>query len=370
MPYCRPASPARRDAQNASATAARRVAHEQRALQRERHPLDDAPRAQLDRLGVGELVAQRGGERVQARVGAGGLVDLVEERLSTSGEAAERAQDVERHDVARALPDRGQRHLAVQPRHAGLLDVAVAAEALERLERVARPALADPVLADRRGEALECAARVVARAAGRLVVGAREAHRERRRGLGLDAQVGEHVAHERLVGEPLAERAAVRRVPRRVGDAPAHAGGGADHAVQARVADHLDDRRHAAAGLADELRPGAVQLDLARGVGAVAELVLQALQVQRVARAVGQDPRQREAGDALAAACARTRNRSHIGAEQNHLWPVSSYSPSAAARSGRATVVFARTSEPPCFSVIAMPHSALAFAPARRRTGS
>ncbi len=61
---------------------------------------------------------------------------------------------------------------------------------------------------------------------------------------------------------------------------------------------------------------------------------------------------------------ASTRNRSHIGAEQNHLCPVSSYSspgPPAPPPSGRATVVLARTSEPPCFSVIAMPHSALAL---------
>jgi hypothetical protein len=37
--------------------------------------------------------------------------------------------------------------------------------------------------------------------------------------LGLDAQVGEHVGHERLVDEPLAERAAVGAVPGRVGAA-------------------------------------------------------------------------------------------------------------------------------------------------------
>ena len=35
--------------------------------------------------------------------------------------------------------------------------------------------------------------------------------------------------------------------------------------------------------------------------------------------------------------------------------------PAAAVRAARATVVFARTSEPPCFSVIAIPHSALAL---------
>ena len=34
------------------------------------------------------------------------------------------------------------------------------------------------------------------------------------------------------------------------------------------------------------------------------------------------------------------------------MWPVSRYVPSAA---GTARVVFARTSEPPCFSVIDMP---------------
>jgi hypothetical protein len=54
-------------------------------------------------------------------------------------------------------------------------------------------------------------------------------------------------------------------------------------------------------------------------------------------------------------ACASTRKTSHGGYEQNHLWPVSSYHPSPI---GSARVVLARTSEPPCFSVIAMPHRA------------
>ena len=50
-------------------------------------------------------------------------------------------------------------------------------------------------------------------------------------------------------------------------------------------------------------------------------------------------------------ACARTRKASLIGAEQNHLCPVNRQAlPSRTAR-----VVFARTSEPPCFSVIAIP---------------
>jgi hypothetical protein len=55
-------------------------------------------------------------------------------------------------------------------------------------------------------------------------------------------------------------------------------------------------------------------------------------------------------------ACASTRKASDIGAEQNHLCPVSRYGcPGPPRPAGRATVVLARTSEPPCFSVIDMP---------------
>src|SRR6185312_14209519 len=54
-------------------------------------------------------------------------------------------------------------------------------------------------------------------------------------------------------------------------------------------------------------------------------------------------------------ALARTRNASHMGAEQNHLCPVIRYSRELPIRSAR--VVLARTSEPPCFSVMPMPSS-------------
>lgn len=67
-------------------------------------------------------------------------------------------------------------------------------------------------------------------------------------------------------------------------------------------------------------------------------------------------------------ACASTRKPSDIGAEQNHLWPRSSYVPSSA--SGRAPVVLARTSLPPCFSVIPMPKSTPAFCAAGRSSRS
>src|ERR1700726_892652 len=62
---------------------------------------------------------------------------------------------------------------------------------------------------------------------------------------------------------------------------------------------------------------------------------------------------------------------SDIGAEQNHLWPVISYSPPAPPPlSAHARVVLARTSEPPCFSVIAIPVIALPFSVAGIRRGS
>ena len=64
---------------------------------------------------------------------------------------------------------------------------------------------------------------------------------------------------------------------------------------------------------------------------------------------------------------ARTRKRSHIGAEQNHLCPVSRQLPSPAST---ARVVLARTSEPPCFSVIPIPASSPALVAAGRSPGS
>jgi hypothetical protein len=61
-------------------------------------------------------------------------------------------------------------------------------------------------------------------------------------------------------------------------------------------------------------------------------------------------------------AWASTRKTSLIGAEQNHLWPVSSYSaPAPPPFTARASVVLARTSEPPWRSVIAIPHVAPVF---------
>ena len=130
------------------------------------------------------------------------------------------------------------------------------------------------------------------------VDGRREPQRERGGGLGLDREVGDDVLHERLVDEPPAEGRAVGDVPRRLGERRAHQRRGAEDAVEPGRGDHLDDRAHAAALVAEPLGQGAVELELRGGVGAVAELVLEPHDVDPVAGAVVEDPRHHEAGHA------------------------------------------------------------------------
>ena len=225
------------------------------------------------------------------RVRAAGQLALLEERGQPVRLLHHRAQHVERGDVARALPDRVERGVAVEPRHARLLDVAVAAQALERLDRVLRRALADPVLLDRGREAAE------RRGGLALVVGARDAHGRGRRGLGVEREVGEHVLHQRLVGQQVAERRAVAGVVERLDRARAHAGGRADQAVEPGVVDHPDDRLDAAALLADQACAQAVVLDLGGGERARAELVLQPLDAEPGVARLEQEAR--EAGGRL-----------------------------------------------------------------------
>ena len=82
----------------------------------------------------------------------------------------------------------------------------------------------------------------------------------------------------------------------RLGGGLAHQGGRAEHAVEPGHRDHLDDGGDAPALGSEPSRPGAVELDLGRGVGAVAELVLEALDAEDVAGAVVEHPGDDEAG--------------------------------------------------------------------------
>ena len=77
-----------------------------------------------------------------------------------------------------------------------------------------------------------------------------------------------------------------------------HDPGGAERAVEPRIIAHLENRRDAASLIAQPECPRAGELDFRAGVGAVAELVLEALQAERIERAVGREARQEEAGHA------------------------------------------------------------------------
>src|SRR5581483_10542185 len=85
-------------------------AQQQGALEGERHSL-------------GEVPAQIGDMRVEPRL-ARSLADLGEEGVDGIRALDHRPQDIEALDVARALPDRGEWGLAIEARHARLLDVA------------------------------------------------------------------------------------------------------------------------------------------------------------------------------------------------------------------------------------------------------
>src|SRR6476620_6788278 len=124
----------------------------------------------------------------------------------------------------------------------------------------------------------------------------------------------------------------------------------AQHAVEPGHVHHLDDGADTTALLANQPGQRLVVLDLGRRVGPVASLSF-----SRCRRIPFLVPSGRTLGirkqDSPPGAWASTMNTSPIGAEVNHLCPVSRYSPGPA---GMARVVFARTSEPPCFSVIDM----------------
>ena len=258
---------------------------------------------------------------VEPRVLPGGLAELVEQHLDALGPGCHGAQRIQRADVARALPDAHQRRLPVQPRHPGLLDVAVAAEALHRLGGVRRwractPSTWPAARPIRRSSVSRSSPRTAASVAPAIRIASMVA---------ASASTARSASTLRISGwsiryAPNAFRCWAWWIGAR--QPGAHAGGAAERAVQPGQVDHLDDGRHAAALLADQPRRGAVVLDLAGGVGVVAELVLEPLQEHAVAGAVGQDRAAGRSSDSPPGAWASTRKTSHIGAEVNHLWPV------------------------------------------------
>ena len=141
-----------RDAQNASATAApheNRVSSDPCRTTVSRRPAQPPGQVVVPAAGPAAAAAassrqQPGGGRVQPPVGPGRRVDLGQHAVSGLRRPAQRAEDVQGRDVARALPDRVQRRVPVQPGQARLLHIAVPAQALQCLGGDHRDALADP----------------------------------------------------------------------------------------------------------------------------------------------------------------------------------------------------------------------------------
>ena len=76
----------------------------------------------------------------------------------------------------------------------------------------------------------------------------------------------------------------------------AHEAGRGERAIEPRQLHHLDDGAHAGALVADPQRESLGELDFARRIGAVAELVLEPLQPQRIDRAIGPKARHEKTG--------------------------------------------------------------------------
>ena len=123
--------------------------------------------------------------------------------------------------------------------------------------------------------------------------------------------------------------------------------GRAEHVVQPRRGDHLDDRPHAPALVADPPRRPCRRAR-ARDTGSTGcpSLSLSRTTSNAVARRRRRAPGAPRSRSARPPACASTRNRSFIGALVNHLCPCSVYSPSLRGRRGLRSRWPARPSRP------------------------
>ena len=167
----------------------------------------------------------------------------------------------------------------IQARQHRLLDVAAAAEALHRLARCVGRALADPVLADRRRDAREARSRGSARGRARARRACVSAVAPRSRAPGRRARCASAAARRAGCRTP-----AVARVVQRLRERHAHGRPPSRPCSRSRVWRTISMIvRTPRPSLAEHPRECAAQLDLARRVRDVAELVLEPLHLERVA---------------------------------------------------------------------------------------
>src|SRR2546428_5275672 len=129
------------------------VANQQRAVEHDRDALHKAASAGLGAGAVGELFLQLIDRLIQARIWPKGLFYLAHECTHRLRLAIHRTEDVEGVHVARALPDRIERRLAIQAGPYSFLHAAAASPAFERPPPPGGPAPAGAVPPPRRGDA-------------------------------------------------------------------------------------------------------------------------------------------------------------------------------------------------------------------------
>jgi len=110
----------------------------------------------------------------------------------------------------------------------------------------------------------------------------RDTVRQRGRGLALDHQIHQHLAHGGLVYEAFLKGAAMTRVMDRQSNRLAHHSGRCSRGIEPRQLHHLYNRADTMPFLADQNRMRPVVFDFRRGVRAVAEFVLQPLELKSI----------------------------------------------------------------------------------------
>ena len=159
-------------------------------------------------------------------------------------------QDIQRHDVAGALPDRAQVRIAQQTGVAPLFDVAAAAAHFHRVAGDAPCIAAGAKLDQRRQDARQCRRAGLASIGAPQCLGGLKEHAARL--LGGQQQLQQLPAHQGQVNQAAAKGLAFTRHKEGLAASPSHQPGGAHAVGQTRVVDHVGHQLKAAPWLAHQ----------------------------------------------------------------------------------------------------------------------
>ena len=203
---------------------------------------------------------------------------------------ADRARDdVERVDVAGALPEHADMGIADQPRIDPLLDVTVAAADFHGPGRDRNVVAAGAELEQRRQDPQHAFRPLRAGIGAIHRVGAEQKYRERL--LGGHRHLQELAAEQGIFDHGLAEGFSPARADQRLVDTAPHHGGGTNAMGKPRQVDLFHHLLEAAVGVADQIGDRALKQDFAARPRAGAELVLEANDPVGIAAAVLQPAR-------------------------------------------------------------------------------